>query len=105
MVEEKTEGQETQEKQEKQSRMWGMLCHLTALTIFLAIPFGNLIGPFVIWILKKDEYAVRLAKKLINENQDIDMESTLEKEYVGMMNCGLMGGFAERLKDFVEKHR
>lgn len=56
-------------------------------------------------ILEKDAYAVKVAKKLINENQDIDVESTLEKEYVGMMNCGLVGGFESRLKDFVEKHR
>jgi len=56
-------------------------------------------------ILEKDAYAVKVAKKLINENQDIDMESTLEKEYVGMMNCGIIGGFKSRLKDFVEKHR
>lgn len=34
---------------------WGMLCHLTALSLFLGIPFGNLIGPLIVWLLKKDE--------------------------------------------------
>ena len=29
-------------------------------------------------ILEKDAYAVKVAKKLVNENQDIEMESTLE---------------------------
>ena len=32
----------------------GMLCHLLALTGFV-IPFGNFIGPLVIWLVKKDE--------------------------------------------------
>lgn len=35
--------------------MWGMLCHLSALS-GLIIPFGNLIGPLVVYSLKKDEY-------------------------------------------------
>ena len=40
--------------QESQERTWGMLCHLSALAMFL-IPFGNIIGPLVIWLIKKDE--------------------------------------------------
>jgi len=40
---------------EKDSRMWAMLCHLSALSGFI-IPFGNVIGPLVIWSLKKNDY-------------------------------------------------
>ena len=32
---------------------WAMFCHLSALSGFI-IPFGNLIGPLVIWLIKKD---------------------------------------------------
>ena len=39
----------------KDERMWGMFCHLSALAGFV-IPFGNIIGPLVIYSLKKDEY-------------------------------------------------
>ena len=39
----------------KDERMWGMFCHLSALAGFI-IPFGNIIGPLVIYSLKKDEY-------------------------------------------------
>jgi len=35
--------------------MWGMLCHLSAFAGYL-IPFRNIIGPLVIWLIKKDEY-------------------------------------------------
>lgn len=33
---------------------WAMLCHLSSLAMFVA-PFGNLLGPLVIWLIKKDE--------------------------------------------------
>jgi uncharacterized protein len=35
-------------------RQWGMFAHLAALAGFF-IPFGNLIGPLVIWQIKKNE--------------------------------------------------
>jgi len=33
-------------------KTWAMLCHAATFATF--IPFGNIIGPLVIWILKKD---------------------------------------------------
>jgi uncharacterized Tic20 family protein len=39
---------------EQQVRNWSMLCHLAALAGLL-IPFGNLIGPLIIWQIKKNE--------------------------------------------------
>lgn len=37
----------------KEEKTMGMLCHLTALA-GLVIPFGNIIGPLIVWLLKKD---------------------------------------------------
>jgi uncharacterized Tic20 family protein len=37
-------------------RMWGMLCHLSALAGFIGVPLGNIIGPLVVWLIKKEEY-------------------------------------------------
>jgi uncharacterized Tic20 family protein len=37
-----------------EEKMWGMLSHLTALAGFLVVPFGNVIAPLVIWMIKKD---------------------------------------------------
>jgi len=42
-------------KPTQDARMWAMFCHLAGLVGFV-IPFGNIIGPLVIWILKKDEF-------------------------------------------------
>lgn len=38
----------------QEDRTWGMLCHLSSLS-GLIIPFGNIIGPLVIWLIKKDQ--------------------------------------------------
>jgi uncharacterized Tic20 family protein len=35
--------------------MWNMLCHLSALAGFV-IPFGNIVGPLIIWQIKKNEF-------------------------------------------------
>ncbi|HZG84229.1 DUF4870 domain-containing protein [Paenibacillus sp.] len=37
----------------KDERMFGMLCHLIALIGFV-IPLGSIIGPLVIWLIKRD---------------------------------------------------
>jgi uncharacterized Tic20 family protein len=35
------------------AKTWGMICHLASFAGYL-IPFGNIIGPFIVWQLKKD---------------------------------------------------
>ncbi len=40
-----------------QERLWNTLCHLTALAVFIGIPFGNIIGPLVIWLIKRHDIA------------------------------------------------
>ncbi len=41
---------------EKDERLWSILCHLLGLLVFVGVPFGNVIGPLVIWLIKKDEF-------------------------------------------------
>lgn len=40
---------------ESQARTWNMLCHLSALAGFI-IPFGNILGPLLVWQIKKNEF-------------------------------------------------
>lgn len=35
--------------------LWAGLCHATALVIYLGIPFGNIIGPLIVWLIKRNE--------------------------------------------------
>lgn len=39
----------------KQERTWATFCHLSALTAFIGIPFGNILGPLIVWLIKKGE--------------------------------------------------
>ncbi|BDF96149.1 hypothetical protein KAN5_29870 [Pseudoalteromonas sp. KAN5] len=38
----------------KDERMWAMLCHLSALAGFV-VPLGAILGPLVVWLIKKEE--------------------------------------------------
>ena len=40
---------------ESQARTWNMLCHLSALAGYV-IPFGNVLGPLLVWQIKKSEF-------------------------------------------------
>lgn len=53
--------------QSKDARNWGMICHLSALSGYF-IPFGNLLGPLIVWVIKKDEYSFvdKQGKEAIN---------------------------------------
>ncbi|KRP36975.1 MAG: hypothetical protein ABS34_05020 [Opitutaceae bacterium BACL24 MAG-120322-bin51] len=32
-----------------------MLCHLLSLTQLLGVPLGNILGPLIVWLIKRDE--------------------------------------------------
>jgi uncharacterized protein len=38
----------------KDAKTFGMLCHLAALAGFI-IPMGSIVGPLIIWLIKKNE--------------------------------------------------
>lgn len=40
----------------KDARNWATLAHLAGLAGYL-VPLGSIVGPFVVWLLKKDELA------------------------------------------------
>ncbi len=39
----------------KEERNWAMLCHLISFSGYL-IPFGNIFGPLLLWLLKREEW-------------------------------------------------
>ena len=36
-------------------RMWGMFCHLSAFAAFVIPVIGSVLGPLVIWLVKREE--------------------------------------------------
>jgi len=39
---------------DKEQRTWAMLCHLSALAGFI-VPMGSVIGPLIVWLIKKED--------------------------------------------------
>ena len=40
---------------ENEARNWAMLCHLSALSMYFT-GFGSIIGPLIVWSIKKDDH-------------------------------------------------
>jgi len=51
----------------KDERQWAMFCHLAAFVGFI-LPFGNIIGPLVLWLIKREEspYIDEQGKEALN---------------------------------------
>ena len=49
-------------------RTWATLAHLTGLLFFLPIPFAHILGPLVVWLLKRSEsdFVDRHGKAAVN---------------------------------------
>lgn len=48
--------EQTQSEPKQEERSLGLACHLLALA-GLVVPFGNVLGPLIMWLVKKDESA------------------------------------------------
>lgn len=53
----------------QEEKTWGMLAHLSSLVGFV-IPFGNVLGPLVVWLIKKDSmpFVADQGKEALNFN-------------------------------------
>ena len=51
----------------KNERTWGMLCHVSAF-LGTVIPFGHILAPLIIWLIKKDEmpFVADQGKEVLN---------------------------------------
>ena len=62
----------------KEARQWAMFCHFAAF-LGLAIPFGNLLGPLIVWQLKKelDPFVDAQGKEALNFQISVSMAAML----------------------------
>jgi uncharacterized Tic20 family protein len=63
----------------KEEQNWAMVCHLSALAGFL-IPFGNIVGPLIVWLVKRAE----LPAVESNGKESINFQITVT---IGVMIC------------------
>ncbi|RYX81858.1 DUF4870 domain-containing protein [bacterium] len=49
-------------------KQWAMLCHLAALSGFIGVPCGNVLGPLAVWLWKRNDspYIDRHGKESLN---------------------------------------
>ena len=73
----------------KEEQTWGMLTHLTALSGLIGVPTGHLVGPLIVWLIKKDESEVVDAQGKESLNFQISM--TIYAVVAGILCFVLIG--------------
>jgi uncharacterized Tic20 family protein len=72
-------------------KTWAMLCHISGLAGYLGvIPFASVIGPLIVWLLKKDTSA------FVDEHgkESLNFQITMSIFYViAIMLCFVLIGF------------
>ena len=74
---------------DNQARTWGILCHLAGLCLWIGIPFGNIVGPLLIWLLKRDEFP--LVRHEGKESVNFQISMTLYAIVAGILCFVLIG--------------
>ena len=66
----------------QEDRTWGMIGHLSALALFIAPFLGGMLGPLIVWLVKRDTsaFAGEAAKEALNFNITV---------VIGYAICGL----------------
>jgi hypothetical protein len=75
------------------ARQWAMFCHLAALAQFVLPSFGNVIGPLVIWLVKKDQHPFidDQGKEALNFQISMSLYMWLLPAISGMLICLVIG--------------
>ena len=71
-----------------EDKQWGLFAHLSSL-LGLIIPFGNIIGPLIVWQIKKDSlpFAADQGKEALNFNITIAIAAIIS----GLLTLVLIG--------------
>ena len=53
---------------DKDARTWATVCHLSALIMLVGVPLGNILGPLVVWLAKRqtNEFVDDQGKEALN---------------------------------------
>ncbi len=69
---------------------WAMACHLAAIAGYVGVPMGNLVGPLIIWLIKKDE--IPLVDKNGKESLNFQISMTIYS-IISFFLCFVFIGF------------
>ena len=66
-----------------------MLCHLTALSAYIGVPFGNILAPLIFWLIKKDQ--MPLVDDQGKESLNFQISVTIYAIVAGLLILVLIG--------------
>lgn len=72
----------------KEERTWALLCHIIALAAFV-FPLGNIVGPLVLWLVKKDQ--LPLVDDQGKESLNFQISVTIYAVAAGLLSLVLIG--------------
>jgi len=68
-----------------------MFCHLSAFAGLIGIPFGNIIGPLVLWLIKRDE--IPFVDQEGKESLNFQISMTIYALVAGVLTFVFVGFF------------
>ena len=73
------------------ARTWGMLCHLSAFA-GLIIPFGHVLGPLIVWLIKKNEipFVDDQGKESLNFQITVAIAALISSALICLAGIGLI---------------
>ena len=75
----------------KTARNWAVAAHLSGLSLYLGVPFGNILGPLLVWLFKRGEspFVEMQAKEALN----FQLSITIYGVVAGLLIILLVGVF------------
>jgi len=84
------------ENSSQKERIWAMFCHLGSFValLLLRIPFANIIGPLIVWLLKRNEM------KLVDEEgkESLNFQISMSAYWIGVMIFGKLFNWLIRVE-------
>lgn len=83
------------------ANQWSMFCHLAAFAQFIGIPFGSIVGPLVVWLIKRKEIPQvdQHGKESINFQITMTLVTFLAAIFLVLFVVGSIGGDPLRYDD------
>ncbi len=78
------------EDENKKAVTWATFCHVAALSLYLGIPFGHIIAPLIIWLIKKNDFP--FVDEQGKESLNFQISMTIYAIIVGIL-CYVFVGF------------
>ena len=75
----------------KTARNWAVAAHLSGLSLYLGVPFSNILGPLLVWLFKRDTspFVEAQAKEALN----FQISITIYGVVAGLLIIVLIGVF------------